>query len=232
MNNFGNGRTVCSFCGEDISANAKRCPYCGSLLASDNSIKSDEVKDDLDSSFSQIQDKRNDPYENSFDYDSTVNSEDYTKGFSYQERDYGDDVQEELSERETDEKLNDIEKPSDTGAFNIGGNQAQQGVDYVPKVKNGDGLRQQGYQGFGVSGQNTALKPSISNAMKVFITSICSLVPGLGQLIGVIIAIVFMNSEGDTDKRSFGVALLVNSLIVFVVSCLACCVLIAVFSES
>ena len=67
-------------------------------------------------------------------------------------------------------------------------------------------------------------KPSLSNAMKVFLTSLSNFIPGLGQLIGVIIAIVYMNTEGDTDKRSFGLALLVNSIIVFVLWTITCCV--------
>ena len=61
--------------------------------------------------------------------------------------------------------------------------------------------------------------------MKVFITTICNLVPGIGQLVGVIIAIVFMNTEGDTDKRSFGLALLVSSIVVFVLWSISCCTL-------
>ena len=67
---------------------------------------------------------------------------------------------------------------------------------------------------------------SLSNGMKVFLTVITSVVPGLGQIIGIIIAIIFMNSEEDFDKRSFGVALLVSSLIIFVVACLSCFVAI------
>lgn len=56
---------------------------------------------------------------------------------------------------------------------------------------------------------------TLSNNMKVFLTVITSLVPGLGQIVGIIIAIIFMNSENDLDKRSFGVALLVSSIIIF-----------------
>lgn len=66
---------------------------------------------------------------------------------------------------------------------------------------------------------------NLSNAMKVFITVISSIVPGLGQIVGIIIAIIFMNSEDDVDKRSFGVALLVSSLILFIIACLSCFIL-------
>ncbi|HOJ10173.1 MAG TPA: hypothetical protein PK733_06225 [Clostridiales bacterium] len=66
----------------------------------------------------------------------------------------------------------------------------------------------------------------LSNGMKVFLTVIASIIPGLGQVIGIIIAIVFMNSEEDPDRRSFGVALLVSSVIIFVFACLSCFVAI------
>lgn len=54
--------------------------------------------------------------------------------------------------------------------------------------------------------------------MKVFMVTLSNLVPGIGQLFGVISSIVFMNTEGDTDRKSFGTALLVSSVISFVVS--------------
>lgn len=69
------------------------------------------------------------------------------------------------------------------------------------------------------------IKKPLSNGMKVFLTSLCVVIPGLGQLIGIILSIVFMNSEGDADRKSFGVALLIASLIVFVFTCLYCLVL-------
>lgn len=71
-----------------------------------------------------------------------------------------------------------------------------------------------------------ASQAPLSNALKVFLTAICVLVPGLGQLAGIIIAIVFMNSEENADKRSFGLALLVASLIVFVLACLLSCLMV------
>lgn len=74
-------------------------------------------------------------------------------------------------------------------------------------------------------------KNALTNGMKVFLTSIAAFVPGIGQLVGIIAAIVFMNSEGDTDRRSFGVSLLIASLILFVLqSCMYCAIISAVFS--
>lgn len=60
---------------------------------------------------------------------------------------------------------------------------------------------------------------TLSNALKVFITVVCTIVPGLGQLAGIIIAIIFINSGDDDDRKSFGTALLISSLIVFVITC-------------
>lgn len=71
----------------------------------------------------------------------------------------------------------------------------------------------------------------LSNGLKVFLTAIFILIPGIGQLAGIITAIVFMNSEGDSDRKSFGVALLVLSLILFVFACIGCFV-IAIYASS
>lgn len=62
-------------------------------------------------------------------------------------------------------------------------------------------------------------KKTLSNGMKVFLTALYTIIPGLGQLAGIITAIVFINSDDNEDKRSFGTALLVSSLIVFVITC-------------
>jgi hypothetical protein len=40
-----------------------------------------------------------------------------------------------------------------------------------------------------------------------------------------------MNNEDDTDKRSFGVALLVSSIVVFVLWSISCCVLAIALSD-
>lgn len=62
----------------------------------------------------------------------------------------------------------------------------------------------------------------LSNGLKVFLTVIFTLIPGLGQLAGIIAAIVFMNAHDDADRKSFGVALLVASVSMFVLTCIGC----------
>ncbi len=78
----------------------------------------------------------------------------------------------------------------------------------------------------------TDMRSPLSNGMKVFLTVICTIIPGIGQLAGIITAIVFMNSEDDSDRKSFGVALLVASLIMFVFACIGCFILVIAFSSS
>jgi len=164
----------CGFCGEDIAADFRRCPYCGSLLnlknESDNAVDTESVpiSNNIES------------YENvsmNFDVEHINNS-------------------------------SSINSEEGTSLQNPG---AEENRSYYG-IKT-DMVRNREYPG------NTD-KKTLSNAKKVFITTICNMVPGFGQLVGLIIAIVFLNSEEDEDKRSFGVALLITSLIVFVISCL------------
>jgi hypothetical protein len=60
----------------------------------------------------------------------------------------------------------------------------------------------------------------LGNGIKVFLTAVASVVPGVGQLIGVIAALIYMNAEEDADRNSFGRALLAASLIMFVLTCI------------
>lgn len=61
---------------------------------------------------------------------------------------------------------------------------------------------------------------SISNKKKVFLTVICAIVPGFGQLFCLILSIIFMNSEDNEDRKSFGSALFAAALILFVLTCI------------
>ncbi|HEY8350620.1 MAG TPA: hypothetical protein VIM13_12430 [Clostridia bacterium] len=72
--------------------------------------------------------------------------------------------------------------------------------------------------------QNSGKAP-LGNGLKVFLTLLFALLPGIGQLAGIITAIIFMSSSDDSDRRSFGSALLVANLILFILACLGCFVL-------
>lgn len=58
-------------------------------------------------------------------------------------------------------------------------------------------------------------EPMISNGLKVFLSVVSSVIPGVGQIIGIISAIIFMSNEQDSDSKSFGKSLLIASLIMF-----------------
>jgi hypothetical protein len=73
------------------------------------------------------------------------------------------------------------------------------------------------YDGNAEKPVENAQKP-LSNGLKVFITALSVSIPAIGQVIGVITSIVFLNSEHDHDRRSFGIALLVVSVLFFILS--------------
>jgi hypothetical protein len=56
----------------------------------------------------------------------------------------------------------------------------------------------------------------MSNWTKVFLTALAVILPGIGQIIGIIAGLVFVSNDTNSDKRTFGAALLTVSLIAFV----------------
>jgi len=61
----------------------------------------------------------------------------------------------------------------------------------------------------------------LGNGIKVLLTIISVIIPGFGQLAGIITAVTLINHECDRDRKSFGVALLAASLFFFVLYCAA-----------
>jgi hypothetical protein len=57
----------------------------------------------------------------------------------------------------------------------------------------------------------------INNWAKVILTSVACILPGIGQIIGIILGLIFLSSDTNSDKRSFGAALLTISIIAFVI---------------
>lgn len=122
-------------------------------------------------------------------------------------------------------------------------NRAQVNKSEIPNgiSGSGDNMRrnQNAYNNYKSNASNTVPfnyeRNTLSNGLKVFLTVICTIVPGLGQLAGIIVSIIFMNSpdyEPDSaDKRSFGLALLIACIIMFVIACISCFALIFVFSS-
>lgn len=285
MNGGEKGRTVCSYCGEEISLDAKRCPYCGSVLKLEKGLNIDEVKtDSFNNDGSPMQDK--DRYFSQGRFDNSINTDNNASDFTQEEK-YNDknnglfdskaneplkensglfdsnpneqlkensglfdsNLNEQLKENSElfDNKTNEQLKEN-SGLFGVNSNgQVEESIDKevksdnpnqitreprpVDKPEMGKVLSRKSPPTANVPGAGASVKPSLTNARKVFITTGCNFIPGIGQLVGVIIAIVFMNNEDDTDKRSFGVALLVSSIVVFVLWAISCCVLAIAFSE-
>lgn len=58
---------------------------------------------------------------------------------------------------------------------------------------------------------------AMSNWTKVFLCALAVLIPGIGQIVGIIAGLVMVSNDNDSDKRSYGAALLTVSLIVFII---------------
>lgn len=78
--------------------------------------------------------------------------------------------------------------------------------------------------------KDTPVIKKMSNGMKAFILTLCTIIPGFGQVAGIIVSIVLMNSE-DNDRKTFGKVLLIAMLLVFLLSC-AFYIFIAMFLVS
>jgi len=66
---------------------------------------------------------------------------------------------------------------------------------------------------------NRAINNSlVSNWTKVILSALAVIIPGIGQIIGIIIGLVFVSNDIDADKRSFGAALLTVSVVAFIIS--------------
>ncbi len=178
----------CDYCGEEIKSNLRRCPFCGSLLKLENHREEKIFRESLTTEGIDVV-KAEIP---KTEMDRTETTED----ISVEDTDIEDIDTEDIDTEDTDFVV--VGEPYNKDAYysyeeygNLAGNQAKK-EDYGPKP--------------------------LSNGYKVFLTMISTVIPGFGQLIGIIAAIVFMNSEDDSDRRSFGMALLIASSVMFIFS--------------
>ena len=58
----------------------------------------------------------------------------------------------------------------------------------------------------------------LSNWTKVMLTALVVLIPGIGQIVGIIFGLVFIANDRDADRRSYGGALITVSIIAFIIS--------------
>ena len=183
----------CSYCGEEIASNTRRCPYCGSLLEIERNrrIKDDTINstDSAGIEFNKVEISGSQNYYESIPIDEESNAEDS----GIDENKYVPDFQlinyvkpERENVRATRQPLNEASQ-----SFNSAVNNSR------PVESSSD--------------------KNLGNGLKVFLTIFCTVIPGLGQLVGVIIGAIFLASD-DADKRSFGRAILIASLIFFLIS--------------
>lgn len=236
MDNIDSGRKVCSFCGENIASDFKRCPYCGSLLEANNDYYKTNEANTEDTLDNRYQNKNDDKaaYTDPYKFDKTIidtNSvSEFTGrgGYNDQDIDFEDlETKPDISIPSMGNQVFDNSKQNDYSRDV----QPQSQPTVLPPQPPQTPQTPQHPQQPRPQPQNIIPKPSLSNGMKVFFTSMCNLLPGIGQLIGVIMAIVFMNAEGDADKKSFGVALLISSIVSFVLVSIACGILIVILAS-
>ncbi|HOM02382.1 MAG TPA: zinc ribbon domain-containing protein [Acetivibrio sp.] len=217
MGNIGDGRKVCSFCGENIASDFKRCPYCGSLLETDATYSYDDPQDTFNTEKENIATDHS-----AYRFDKTINDSTSVADFTgqavsgqqyvkYSEDDFA--LKEALENSETLDKGPEPAKKTD----NAGGNA---GVP-KPEIRHADTATPKPINEIVNNMYANTQKKSLGNGMKVFMVMLSNLLPGIGQLFGVIAAIVFMSVEGDKDRKSFGKALLISSVIAFVITVLA-----------
>lgn len=74
-------------------------------------------------------------------------------------------------------------------------------------------------------------KKVLSNTAKVWLATVCSIFPFVGQIVGLILSISYINSN-DPDRRSYGSALLIPSVVIFVLNMFIFFVVIALMLPS
>lgn len=173
----------CTYCDEEVSVDARRCIYCGSLL--DN--RAYELKRD------------------SFSHSQTDEGEIQIQDVRDESADKNAKVDEPPSVMDKADRALEVAKESSESAESPGKSTSGQDQDLAMGEK------------------------PLSNGIKVLLTVLTCLLPGVGQIIGLISAIVFINTE-EPDRKSFGVALLVVSLVLFMLVCFICYILSLAFS--
>jgi hypothetical protein len=198
----------CGFCGENIPAEADRCPYCGSILevTVDSPYKMPEQQGDAPGAgVSETGDsvQGNGPVQDQ--QDAANQNDTYAPQYGQTPPQY----------EQTPPQYGQT-PPQGMGQGPAYGQRYDYGQrPYYPRQQQSPAYR-------------SSTRPPLSNGLKVFLTMLFTLLPGIGQIAGIITAIVFMSSDGDEDRRSFGVALLVASLVMFVLSCLGCFLLYSI----
>lgn len=225
MDNY--SQKKCGFCGENIPADANRCPFCGSILEVEvnaqyvmdeqrNFVQSDNGSGTGDSV------QANDVHDN-----SPIQPQEEQSGSVAADQ---DDMTVTQSDAPSPQQYGPTppqygSMPPQYGSTPPQYGPSQQGMGQVPGYGHRPEFGPRPYyprQQQPPVYRSTGSRKPMSNGLKVFLTMLFALLPGIGQIAGVITAIVFMNTDGDEDRRSFGVALLIAMLVMFVLSCIGC----------
>ncbi len=227
MNYNNDSQKKCGFCGETIPAGASRCPYCGSLLevTFDNGYGSSQPNQPADTGMNpfsggpagfdngQVSGNESTPVNNEASNPAQSSETPWGQGQTQ--------PQEPASAQAQSQEPSQYQaQPQSPAPAQYQPQQGGQGQWQNPERPMQDYQRPY-YQNRPQQGPRYD-RPALSNGLKVFLTVLFTLLPGIGQLAGIITAIVFMSSEGDSDRRSFGVALLVACIIMFVLACIGC----------
>ncbi len=209
-----NSLKKCGFCGESIPSGAGRCPYCGSIL--EVTIEDSYQIDPNGHLNNNISAQDADGQPNTDGQQNADAQQDQTSHYGVSE-DTGavpqEPVHQEPQQQGTWPQGPQPQQPQPQGP---GPQQQHQMQPYRPIQGDGRSPYQNNYQN-----RTANDRSSLSNGLKVFLTILFTVIPGIGQIAGIITAIIFMGST-DQDRKSFGVAILVASLIMFVLSCLGC----------
>jgi len=214
---------VCTFCGESIAAEYKRCPYCGSLLGADKAHSESNMRDvnlDAGSSFSKNENSVYRDTSNSWGYTSNIpketsnvwqNPKSFQKDTVKPWENAGNIPKETVNVREdTGNIASKAEPVQNRGTYGISGNE-------INKTAVNKGAYKSNTIAYNTKAAASTHVSPMGNGFKVFLVTVSNLLPGIGQLIGVIAGIVFMNAGEDKDRQSFGKAILISSVIVFLI---------------
>lgn len=189
---------ICNFCGEEIPESQRRCPYCGSLLDMGNAVNNSTQQMQFNYNNQAVQPSAAD-----------------TQKLSGEETSRPQNGQ--LQYHTVADSTNEIDNEQTISQPQC----IQPSADTIPQVRQEqvrqEQIRQNGTYA-GSSQQAVPVRKTMGNGLKVFLTVLFVIIPGIGQLAGVITAILMMNSDTDSDKRSFGTALLVACILVFILA--------------
>ncbi len=191
MNPDYNRTKRCSYCGEEIAFDDRRCPFCCSLL-NDNQFDTSAF---YNNEFVQPYNNGwNPPPDNNF-----YNYNEYNQIPPYYQQ--------------------PLQPQPET---------VQNQTYASPEMQSWNNVQSQPMQSDSLE-TNTG-ENAFSTRFKVFLTAACSVVPGLGQLAGIIISIILLNSEDNEDKKKFGASLMLSSVVTFAFQCIMIFLLVMALS--